>query len=143
MLCHREEAKVSVSVAKTDDWSPEEMSSLAKACEKYPGGTSGRWKSVAKFVGTRSMKEVTAKAKDLASMQGANKTAEKAPVQNPLEWNVEQQKQLEEGMRQFTASMPVKERWLKISELVDGKEPKQCFERFKEIVSKIKTKGKK
>lgn len=46
-------------------------------------------------------------------------------------------------MRQFTASMPVKERWLKISELVDGKEPKQCFERFKEIVSKIKTKGKK
>jgi hypothetical protein len=56
------------------------MSALAKACEKYPGGTTGRWKSVAKFVGTRSMKEVTAKAKDLASMAGANKTEEKKVV---------------------------------------------------------------
>ena len=46
-------------------------------------------------------------------------------------------------MRTFPASMPVKERWLKVAETVDGKEPKQCFERFKEIVSKLKTKGKK
>jgi len=41
-------------------------------------------------------------------------------------------------MREFPASIPVKERWIKISEKVDGKSAKECYERFKEICAMIK-----
>jgi len=59
------------------------------------------------------------------------------PTGNP-DWNPDQQKQLENGMREFPASIPVKERWVKISEKVEGKMPKECYERFKEIVELLK-----
>lgn len=45
---------------------------------------------------------------------------------------------MEQGMKEFPASIPTKERWTKIAEVVDGKSPKECFERFKEIVAKLK-----
>jgi hypothetical protein len=41
-------------------------------------------------------------------------------------------------MREFPGSIPVKERWIKISEKVDSKTPKECYERFKEICAMIK-----
>jgi hypothetical protein len=41
-------------------------------------------------------------------------------------------------MREFPGSIPVKERWIKISEKVDFKTPKECYERFKEICAMIK-----
>jgi hypothetical protein len=46
---------------------------------------------------------------------------------------------METGMKTFTASMPTKERWIKIAETVEGKSAKQCFDRFKSIVAKLKT----
>ena len=55
-------------------------------------------------------------------------------------WNNEQQKQMEQGMKDVPASVPTKERWVKIAEMVDGKSAKECYERFKEIVAKIKNK---
>ena len=57
---------------------------------------------------------------------------------DPSGWSNEQQKQLETGMREFPGSIPVKERWIKISEKVEGKTPKECYERFKEIVALVK-----
>ena len=45
---------------------------------------------------------------------------------------------MEQGMKQFPGSLPTKERWLKIAEVVDGKTAKECFERFKSIVAKMK-----
>lgn len=39
-------------------------------------------------------------------------------------------------MRQFAAALGPKERWTKISEVVDNKTPKECYTRFKELVSK-------
>lgn len=45
---------------------------------------------------------------------------------------------MEAGMKQFPGSLPTKERWVKIAECVDGKTPKECFERFKDIVAKLK-----
>jgi hypothetical protein len=57
-------------------------------------------------------------------------------------WTVEQQKQMETGMKTFPASLPTKERWIKIAETVDGKSAKQCFDRFKSIVAKLKADGK-
>lgn len=41
-------------------------------------------------------------------------------------------------MKAFPSSMPTKERWIKIAETVDGKNAKQCFDRFKSIVAKLK-----
>ena len=41
-------------------------------------------------------------------------------------------------MREFPGSMPVKERWIKIAEKVEGKSAKECYERFKEIVALLK-----
>jgi len=41
-------------------------------------------------------------------------------------------------MKTFPASLPTKERWIKIAEVVEGKSAKQCFERFKVIVAKVK-----
>jgi DnaJ family protein C protein 2 len=53
-------------------------------------------------------------------------------------WSVEQQKQLETGLRQVPATVATKERFLKIAEGVEGKSAKECFERFKELVAKAK-----
>lgn len=41
-------------------------------------------------------------------------------------------------MRDFPGSIPVKERWVKIAEKVEGKTAKECYERFKEICSLLK-----
>jgi hypothetical protein len=41
-------------------------------------------------------------------------------------------------MREFPGTIPVKERWIKIAEKVDGKSAKECYERFKEIVALLK-----
>jgi hypothetical protein len=41
-------------------------------------------------------------------------------------------------MKQFPGSLPAKERWVKIAEVVDGKSAKECFARFKSIVAKMK-----
>ncbi len=62
------------------------------------------------------------------------------PVIDPNGWSEEQQKMLEDGMRTNPGSMPVKERWIKIAESVDGKSAKECYERFKEIVAALKKK---
>lgn len=45
-------------------WSEDELSLLAKAMSKYPGGVNQRWELISQFVGTRSVKEIIAKSKD-------------------------------------------------------------------------------
>lgn len=73
-------------------------------------------------------------------------SAEKKPKEEEVvaaqesNWSVEQQKQLEDGMREFPGTIPVKERWIKIAEKVDGKSAKECYERFKEICAMLKQK---
>ena len=42
-------------------------------------------------------------------------------------------------MKQFPTSMPTKERWIAIAGVVKEKSAKECFERFKSIVAKLKT----
>jgi DnaJ homolog subfamily C member 2 len=79
-------------------------------------------------------KQPVAAASDSAS---DSTSASSSVVDN---WSNEQQKQLETGMREFPGSIPVKERWIKISEAVEGKSAKECYERFKEIVALLKKK---
>ena len=45
---------------------------------------------------------------------------------------------MEEGMKRFGPKMNTKERWISISEVVEGKTPKECFARFKELCDKAK-----
>jgi len=45
---------------------------------------------------------------------------------------------MEEAMKEFPATLSPKERWIKIAEKVDDKEPKACYERFRTIVAKLK-----
>lgn len=53
-------------------------------------------------------------------------------------WSGDQQALMESAMKQFPASMPTKERWIAISGVVKDKSAKECFERFKSIVAKLK-----
>lgn len=41
-------------------------------------------------------------------------------------------------MRTYGSNLPVKERWIKIAEVVQEKSAKQCYERFKELCALIK-----
>jgi len=41
-------------------------------------------------------------------------------------------------MREFPASLPTKERWVSVGTKVDGKTPKQCFSRYKDLCAKAK-----
>ena len=43
-------------------------------------------------------------------------------------------------MKTVDPKLPTKEKWIAIAELVDGKTPKECFERYKSIVAKLKDK---
>lgn len=55
-------------------------------------------------------------------------------------WSEDQQKALEEALRTYPKSIPAKQRWTKISAVVEGKSPKDCLERFKYIVTLMKKK---
>jgi hypothetical protein len=46
---------------------------------------------------------------------------------------------MEEGMKKFPASMNAKQRWIEISAIVEGKTPKECHTRFKELCDKAKS----
>ncbi len=41
-------------------------------------------------------------------------------------------------MKEVPATMPTKERWIKIATFVEGKEVKEVFARYKELVAKAK-----
>ncbi len=43
-------------------------------------------------------------------------------------------------MREFPSTIPVKERWIKIAEKVEGRTAKECYERFKKIAEEVKQK---
>ena len=72
--------------------------------------------------------------------KGKKVEEEKKTEAPAAEWSDEQQKQLEGGMRKYGKDMDAKERWTKIAAEVEGKTPKECFERFKEICARLKKK---
>eukprot|EP01066_Platyproteum_vivax_P015127 Platyproteum_vivax@DN6723_c0_g1_i2.p1 len=50
-------------------WSQEEMTKLAKALQKFPGGVARRWQVISDFIGTRTPDEVVRKSQELAQGQ--------------------------------------------------------------------------
>jgi len=81
-----------------------------------------------------------AKEQNTTKAPAAPSTAPTAAPSNDDVWTNDQQKQMENGMREFGADLPTKERWIKIAERVDGKSAKQCYERFKDLCAKAKSK---
>eukprot|EP00923_Selenidium_pygospionis_P033046 GHVN01058073.1.p1 GENE.GHVN01058073.1~~GHVN01058073.1.p1 ORF type:complete len:738 (+),score=132.51 GHVN01058073.1:4155-6368(+) len=62
----RKNSKGKTKGGGAEDWTPEELSLLAKALQKYPGGTARRWELVANLVETKNADEVVGKAKEMA-----------------------------------------------------------------------------
>jgi len=62
----REKQEKEESANKKDDWSIQELDTLHKGLTKYPAGIPNRWELIADLV-KRPLKEVMAKAKELAS----------------------------------------------------------------------------
>ncbi|CDJ38346.1 DnaJ domain-containing protein, putative [Eimeria tenella] len=52
--------------AQQASWTVEELSLLAKALQKFPGGTARRWYHVATYIGTKTQDEVVQKAKEMS-----------------------------------------------------------------------------
>jgi len=53
---------------------------LTKAIVRFPPGTTDRWKTVADFIGTKTSKEVIAKAQEIAARREQAHKAQKDDV---------------------------------------------------------------
>eukprot|EP01066_Platyproteum_vivax_P014916 Platyproteum_vivax@DN6654_c0_g1_i1.p2 len=54
------------AVPSGPEWTPEELTKLAKGLQKFPGGVPRRWKVISDYMVTRSPEEVVEKARELA-----------------------------------------------------------------------------
>jgi DnaJ family protein C protein 2 len=144
------------------EWIRDEFVLLAKALNKYPGGTQERWKTIAEFMGPQyTAKEVIDNAKILTekralrsagknvikepeeiirSKDGRKEDAEEKKVIAGEEWTDEQQKLLEQALKKFPKTLSPKSRWGGIAKAVGDKTPKDCLARFKYVSSLLKKK---
>mmetsp|Transcript_10573 Transcript_10573/g.17253 ORF Transcript_10573/g.17253 Transcript_10573/m.17253 type:complete len:570 (+) Transcript_10573:45-1754(+) len=140
-------------------WSADELSSLAKAMKKFPGGTRNRWMMVCKYLNTipgstvertqedciqqsKIMASDTEKRKDLGTSKAAFDQFQKKLAPSEAVWSNEQQAALEAALKKFPASMDKNERWKSIAAAVEGKSKKECVARFKELRAKVLAKKK-
>eukprot|EP00744_Colponema_vietnamica_P003915 GILI01005933.1.p1 GENE.GILI01005933.1~~GILI01005933.1.p1 ORF type:complete len:342 (+),score=155.94 GILI01005933.1:451-1476(+) len=68
-----EAKKKAAKEASITEWTPDELSLLAKGLTKFPGGMGRRWHQISQFIGTKTQEEVIAKAKEMA--QGTSLTS--------------------------------------------------------------------
>lgn len=140
-------------------WSEEDLGRLQKATAKYPPGTVDRWEKIATMLrGKFSEDDVIAKLTELTATLHAGGAANIASIpssttanttssspnhpsspptavsQSVEAWSVPQQKQLESGLQELK-SYKEKDKFQKISKMVDGKNAKECFERYKFLCS--------
>ncbi|CCW66399.1 unnamed protein product [Phytomonas sp. Hart1] len=133
-------------------WAPDDLTRLQKAIAKYPPGTIERWPKIVAALHNRFTEEqAMTKVNDLnASLSncnsghngvsgtgagggsgGGSSGALPAAVDD---WTIKQQKQLEQGLRELK-DYKEKDKFQKISGIVDGKTAKECFDRFKFLCS--------
>lgn len=160
----KEKAKQEEKKVKQKEWSKEDFAHLAKALNKFPGGTPDRWKTIANFMGTEyTSKDVIDMAKQLTQKKTLAKAGKGAFKNEPEKiirskgasdetvdtngttddgWSDEEQKLLEEALKKYPKTLPPKERWGSIAKEIPGKTPKECLARFKHICALIKNKSK-
>lgn len=88
-------------------WTEKELSLLAQGIAKFPGGVKDRWNIIANFVGTRSVKEIIAKANE-------TKTATKQSLGNIV--------QIED---EFSKSQQAKKKTQEISAEITKRDPSE------------------
>ncbi len=139
-------------------WSQEELSALAKAVKKYPTGGGNRWDTIAQFVNQlcklpdpRSKEECIEKYNNITSAASAAKKTSDSKAngveangsevpQDPSAWSKEQDQQLQDGLSKYPSKMDKNKRWSSIANGVDGKNKKECVERYKAIRQALKSK---
>lgn len=142
-------------------WSEAEKLTLIKAIQKYPAGVVDRWSVIAQCVGRSaadcSKMEKTLKAShfklkidptnqvkkkttqtEISDSIITQRSVEDDSLSSTRQWSQNQQKQLEDALRQFGKEIP--DRWDKIASCVDGKSKEECIQRVKQICQTIKTK---
>ena len=150
----REEARIRAAGIV---WTDEDLSNLSKAIAKYPGGTMDRWRKIAQMLHDKYTEdEVLTKTKTLeaalkksaggmaattSAAQHAGNASSVRPSQSAPtaatdveEWSEEQQKALEHGLRELK-DYKQKDKYQRIANKVEGKNAKQCFERYKYLCS--------
>lgn len=148
------------STPKSPPWTKEELATLAKCIKKFPPGGGNRWETIANFI-NNSLQLATLRTKEeciaqynshvntappvAAAANGSANTAKAPPPdkKDVNDWTEEQDRQLQEGLKKFPASMDKAERWTSIAKGVTGKGKKGCVLRFKAIRIALKSgKGK-
>ncbi len=74
-------------------WNTEELALLAKGITKYPVGLKNRWKLISELIGTRTVKEVIKKSKEVAE----SKPKEGITVYKPPATQTEGSGEIKEG----------------------------------------------
>lgn len=147
------EEKVSKSL-NIKEWTDEDVKLLQKGVMKFPSGTHMRWNRITQYIGgkfteaevidyAKQLKNVLTKKKNSAKFQlfkiNEKKAASKeVKIDGGVEdWTQSQQNQLQKAIKKYPKSLKPQERWDKISSEVEGKDMKQCVERFKHIKKMI------
>ncbi|RNF23942.1 chaperone protein DNAJ [Trypanosoma conorhini] len=154
--------------AAAANWDEEDLVRLQKATAKYPPGAVDRWRKIAellrgKFTEEEAMRKVNEITAALHHANTHNQTPS-ASVQQPgpkldassaaavgagaaavpqvpsvEDWTAKQQKMLEQGLRELK-DYKERDKFQKIAAIVEGKNAKECFERYKYLCSMNKRK---
>lgn len=136
-------------LAPRGPWAAEELSVLAKAVARFPGGTNDRWAQIHKMVekrcgspgvAPRTLKEVIAKARVAElSAKGYRPAASTGDAKCDADgWTRAQQAALESALREIKKGAGTGDRWAAIAARVGGKTRAECVARFKFIRQQIK-----
>jgi len=126
-----------VDELKTGAWDEEEFQKLTALTNKWPGGTPDRWERIAEEL-SRSVTDVNKQMKIL-KQKSTEKTVIKENKEDESSWSQDQQSALEQALAAFKKDYDG-DRWEEISKCVEGKNKKECIERYKFIVMKLKEK---
>ena len=66
MLKKQEDENMSKKDIVGKNWTQDEVKKLSKGLVKFPQGTNDRWKVIATFIGSKTVKEVISKAKEIS-----------------------------------------------------------------------------
>ena len=77
MLKKQEDENMSKKDIVGKNWTQDEVKKLSKGLVKFPQGTNDRWKVIATFIGSKTVKEVISKAKEISEKQTKDVEARK------------------------------------------------------------------